>query len=70
MTVCQGISQEFLERIFLANVGDFPLTSKEDIIYTLALNRLMEPKSELATHEWAKNVYGMKKVKDLNSSDE
>ena len=37
-----------------------------EIIYTMVLNRLMEPKSELATHEWARELYGIKGAKDLN----
>jgi len=38
----------------------------EEIIYTMVLNRLIEPMSELATHEWVKGVYGVKQVKDLH----
>ena len=38
----------------------------QDLIFSLVLNRLMEPKSELAVHEWVKNIYGIKEVADLN----
>jgi transposase len=38
----------------------------EQLIYTMALNRLMEPKSELAIHEWSKSLYGVNPPKDLN----
>ena len=38
----------------------------EEIIYTMVLNRLIEPMSELATHEWVKDVYGVKQVEDLH----
>ena len=34
----------------------------EETIYTMVLNRLIEPMSELATHEWVKDVYGVKQV--------
>ena len=37
-----------------------------DIIFSLVLNRLLEPKSELATHEWVKNVYGLSGVVDTH----
>ena len=37
-----------------------------EIIYSMVLNRLLEPKSELATHEWARDVYGIKEACDLN----
>ena len=35
-----------------------------DIIFTQVLNRLLEPKSELATHSWVNTVYGLHKVTD------
>jgi len=35
-------------------------------IFAMALNRLLEPKSELATHGWAKGLYGLRAVDDLN----
>jgi transposase len=38
----------------------------EEVIYTMVLNRLLEPKSELATHEWAKGLYGVTEVPDLH----
>ncbi len=38
----------------------------EELIYTMVLNRLMEPKSELAAHEWSKSLYGLTHPKDLN----
>ena len=38
----------------------------EALIYTMVLNRLMEPKSELAIHDWSKSLYGIKPPKDLN----
>lgn len=38
----------------------------EELIYTMVLNRLMEPKSELAIHEWSKSLYGFTHPKDLN----
>ncbi len=38
----------------------------EKLIYTMVLNRLMEPKSELATHNWSKSLYGITPPKDLN----
>jgi transposase len=37
-----------------------------EIIYSMVLNRLIEPKSELGIHTWVKNVYGMKEVEDLH----
>ena len=37
-----------------------------EIIYTLVLNRLLEPKSELATYDWMRSLYGIKGVKDIN----
>jgi transposase len=38
----------------------------EELIYTMVLNRLMDPKSELAVHEWSKFLYGITSPKDLN----
>ena len=38
----------------------------EELIYTMVLNRLMEPKSELAIHDWSKSLYGIKPPRDLN----
>ncbi|MFH0763786.1 MAG: IS1634 family transposase [Candidatus Omnitrophota bacterium] len=38
----------------------------EELAYTSVLNRLMDPKSELAIHEWSKSLYGIKPPKDLN----
>ncbi len=38
----------------------------EELIYIMVLNRLMEPKSELAVHEWSKSLYGIEPPKDLN----
>ena len=38
----------------------------ERVLFSMVLNRLLEPKSELATHEWAKGLYGIKSVSDLN----
>jgi len=38
----------------------------EGLIYTMVLNRLMEPKSELAIHDWSKSLYGIKPPEDLN----
>ena len=37
-----------------------------EISYGMVLNRLLEPRSELATHEWIKNIYGLKAVEDIN----
>ena len=37
-----------------------------EMIYSLVLNRLLKPRSELATYSWIKNVYGIKYPKDLN----
>ena len=37
-----------------------------EVIYTMVLNRLIEPKSEFATHRWAREVYGIKDCEDLN----
>lgn len=36
------------------------------LIYTMVLNRIMEPKSELGIHEWSKSLYGIRHPKDLN----
>lgn len=38
----------------------------EKLIYTMVLNRLMEPKSELGIHNWAKSLYTITPPKDLN----
>lgn len=38
----------------------------EQIIFSMALNRLLEPKSELGMHDWIKNIYGLGKVKDMH----
>lgn len=38
----------------------------EELIYTMVLNRLIEPKSEMAIHEWSKSLYTIKSPKDLN----
>ena len=38
----------------------------EELVYTMVLNRLMEPMSELAIHSWAESLYGIKHPKDLN----
>lgn len=37
-----------------------------EIIYSMVLNRLLEPASELRTHRWVKNLYGIKEVEDLH----
>jgi len=37
-----------------------------EVIYAMVLNRLLEPKSELATHRWANGLYGLSEVFDLN----
>jgi transposase len=37
-----------------------------EILWGMVLNRLIEPKSELATHEWIKELYGIKGAYDLN----
>lgn len=34
------------------------------IIFSMALNRLLQPKGELATHKWARGVYGIKAADD------
>ena len=38
----------------------------EEVVYTMVLNRILEPKSELATHSWANGLYGVKGVFDIN----
>lgn len=38
----------------------------KELIYAMVLNRLIEPKSEMAIHEWIKDVYGLKEVRDLH----
>ncbi len=38
----------------------------EDVFFSSVLNRLTEPKSELATHKWAKRYYGLSPVEDKN----
>jgi len=38
----------------------------KELIYAMVLNRLMEPKGEMAIHEWIKGVYGLKEVRDLH----
>ncbi len=38
----------------------------EEVVYTMVLNRILEPKSELATHSWANGLYGIKGVFDIN----
>ena len=38
----------------------------EELIYTMVLNRLIEPKSEMAIDEWTRNLYGINPPKDLN----
>ncbi len=35
-------------------------------IYMMVLNRLIEPKSEAGIHEWIKDIYGLKEVKDIH----
>lgn len=35
-------------------------------IYSMVLNRIMEPMSELGTHRWAKNLYGFKEANDMH----
>ncbi len=37
-----------------------------EIAFALVLNRLLEPRSELATHEWVKGLYGVEPVEDIN----
>jgi len=37
-----------------------------EMIYSLVLNRLLKPKSELSTYDWLNGVYGIRQPKDLN----
>jgi len=37
-----------------------------DVLFSSVLNRLTEPKSELATHRWVKKYYGLSPVEDKN----
>jgi len=35
-------------------------------IYSMVLNRIMEPMSELGTNRWAKNLYGLNEITDMH----
>ena len=53
----------FLERYLKKKKIKFKVVN---LIFSLVLNRLLEPKGELAVHQWIKNIYGLKEVKDTH----
>lgn len=56
-----------LDRFFTKYLQDHKVEfNAGEVIYTIVLNRLLEPKSEFATHEWVKGLYGVEKVPDLH----